>query len=218
MLRVWQKRLLNNRESVQYDFTTSGAHSLDIKAGTYDVWLVAGGAGGALIYNNSTTMKYVAKGGVGGVICARINIPRDLTITINVGRGGVSRMVRTSEGSSATGDNGQNSSITGIPNLTLVAGGGTSASASVNNPVAGIQGTNTATGANLVRIIENNVNTIISEAGQSSSTQRLVRNQANTNWAENTDKGSGGTVGWDSNSAFRINPGKMGLVRIKSVY
>lgn len=221
MLRAWQKRLLDNRPAVTYEFATTGAHEQVIDAGIYDVWLVGGGGGGACLRQSQTNSKAWARGGVGGVLHVRINVPVQTTITVNVASGASSRQANfTSAGVTASGDNGNATSITGFEGVVLIAGGGTGArvqstSTTATNRYVGTQGTNTASGQNIVSVIENNVNTIASTQGTSSAQSRSASGQPNTNWAENTAKGSGGDVGW-AGSSFILRVGGIGFVRIKT--
>lgn len=221
MLRVWQKRLLNNKPSATFEFATAGAHSQVIDAGIYDVWLVGGGGGGACLRQSQTNSKAWARGGVGGVLHVRINVPVQTTITVNVASGASSRQANfTSAGVTVSGNNGNATSITGFANVTLIAGGGTGATVQSTSTTAtrrdvGTQGTNTASGSNVIAVIENNVNTIASTQGTSSASSRTASGQPNTNWAENTQKGCGGDVGWAGNS-FILKVGGIGFVRIKT--
>lgn len=222
MLRLWQKRLLDNRPSVTFEFTTAGAHSQVIDAGIYDVWLVGAGGGGAMLRNSRVGDKAWARGGVGGVIHVRINVPVQTTITVNIGSGGASRMgTFSSAGVTASGDNGGNTSITGFANVTLIAGAGTGASVqststTATNRYVGNQGQNTASGSNVIAVLENNLNTITSTQGKSSANARTATGQANTNWSEDTQKGCGGDVGWTGATSFILKAGGIGFVRIKT--
>lgn len=222
MLRAWQKRLLDNRPAVTFEFATAGTHTQVIDAGIYDVWLVGAGGGGAMLRQSQTGTKAWARGGVGGVVHARINVPVQTTITVVVGSGGASHMGNfTSAGVTASGDNGGNTSITGFLNVALTAGAGTGArvqstSTTATNRYVGTQGTNTASGSNVIAVLENNYNTIASTQGTSSAQSRSASGQANTNWAENTQKGCGGDVGWAGSTSFIMKAGGIGFVRIKT--
>lgn len=222
MLRAWQKRLLHNRPSATFDFSTVGSHEQVIDAGIYDVWLVGSGGGGALLRSSQSGSKAWARGGVGGVLHVRINVPEQTTITVNVASGATSRMgTFSSAGTTASGDNGNATSITGFENVTLIAGGGTGASVQSSSTTAtrrtvGVQGTNTASGANVISVLENNVNIITSTQGTSTATSRQATGQANTNWEEDTQKGCGGDVGWVSSTNYILKAGGVGFVRIKT--
>lgn len=206
-----------------FEFATSGAHTQVIDAGIYDVWLVGAGGGGSLLRASRTGSRMYACGGVGGVLHVRINVPAQTTITVNVGSGGATRMLNfTSSGVTATGDNGTATTITGFANLSLSAGAGTGARVqSVSDTMAdryvGVQGTNNASGSNLIAILENNVNKITSISGTASSTsqRRTASGQANINW-EDTQKGCGGDVGWTSATNHILKAGGVGFVRIKT--
>lgn len=222
MLRAWQKRLLDNRPAVTYEFATAGTHEQVIDAGIYDVWLVGAGGGGACLRSGKSGAKHWARGGVGGVLHVRINVPVQTTITVNIGSGGSSRSgVFSSAGTTASGDNGNITSIVGFENVSLTAGAGTGASVQSSSTTAtrrnvGVQGTNTASGSNIIAILENNAQTIISTQGTSSASSRTASGQPNTNWTEDTAKGSGGDVGWSDNS-FMLLIGGSGFVRIYSI-
>lgn len=226
MLRVWQKKLLNNKTDQQFDFGTPGSYSHVFEAGIWEIWLVGGGGGGA----SASVGEYYgrvdewAKGGVGGVIGVKIKVLEKTTATINIANVTNSVYINTTDGE-ITAQNGQNTSITGLDGVDLVAGGGGgayvylrrySSSSRVATRTPGVQGTNTATGENLIEIIENNKNIIISENGELGVVQRYA--QPNTNWAEDTSRGCGGSVyftGSDISSAVAISGG-IGFVRIKT--
>lgn len=221
MLRLWQKDLLNNRPSATFDFSDVGSHEQVIDAGIYDVWLVGAGGGGACLRSSQSGTKHWARGGVGGVLHVRINVPVQTTVTVNIGGGGTSRSGTFSgAGTTASGDNGGNTSVVGFANVSLTAGAGTGASVQSSSTTAtrrnvGVQGTNTASGSNIIAILENNAGTIVSTQGTSSASSRTASGQPNTNWAENTAKGSGGDVGWSGNN-FMLRIGGGGFVRIKT--
>lgn len=222
MLRVWQKRLLHNRPSVQFDFDTVGTHTQVIDAGIYDVWLVGGGGGGALLRQSQTGTKHYARGGVGGVLHVRINVPTQTTITVVVASGATGQMgTFASAGVTVQGTNGNPTTITGFANVTLTANGGTGAriqstSTTASNRYVGTQGQNVASGSNIISILENNVNTIVSTQGTSSAQSRSATGQPNINWEENTQKGCGGDFGWADSTSFINKAGGIGFVRIKT--
>lgn len=222
MIQAWQKRLLNNRPSVQYDFTTSGTHTQVLDAGIYDISLVGGGGGGALVSVASTGVKQYARGGVGGVIQVRVAVPVQTTVTINVGTGGTSaRAGFTGSATNATGVNGGTTNITGLDNAILSAGGGSAASVTATSQTAanrtpGVQGENTISGTNVMTIYADNEIAITSTQAASTDSRRTVIGQSNLNWPENTQKGMGGDIGWNSNTSFIMRPGGVGFVRIKT--
>ena len=219
MLRLWQKDLLNNRPSATFEFSEVGSHEQVIDAGIHDVWLVGAGSGGVCLLSSQSGTKHWARGGVGGVLHVRINVPVQTTITVNIGRGGSSRSgTFTSAGTTVSGDIGGNTSIVGFENVSLTAGAGTGASVQSSSTTAtrrngGVQGTNTASGSNIIAILENNAQAIVSTQGTSSANSRTASGQPNTNWTEDTSKGSGGDVGWSGNN-FMLRPGGNGFVRI----
>lgn len=208
MLRVWQKRLLNNKRSAQYDFSIAGTHEIELPAGIYEMWLVGAGGGGAGTIRLAGGVEIV-RGGVGGIIHAKINVPTTTRINVNIGIGGES----IGGSGDHTGTNGQNTSITGLMNVIIYAGGGTAGSVTHQgaisvNSVAGIQGTNSATGNNILAILENNPVSVISEIGVSGV-------QANTGWTENTNIGCGGGFSAKTTN-FPSIQGGTGFVRIKT--
>ena len=219
MLRLWQKDLLNNRPSATFEFSEVGSHEQVIDAGTYDVWLVGAGGGGAGLRSGQSGTKHWARGGVGGVLHVRVNVPVQTTITVNIGGGGSSRSgIFASAGTTASGDIGGNTSIVGFENVSLTAGAGTGASVQSSSTTStrrkvGVQGTNTASGSNIIAILENNAQEIVSTQGSSSANSRTASGQPNTNWTEDTAKGSGGDVGWSGNN-FMLRTGGDGFVRI----
>ena len=151
----------------------------------------------------------------------RVNVPTQTTITITVASGATSKYgTFSSAGTTAQGDTGHATTITGLANATLSAGGATGArvqstSTTASNRYVGVQGTNVANGSNIVAILENNVNTITSTQGTSSSQSRSATGQPNTNWEENTQKGIGGDCGWAGNN-FVLKAGGIGFVRIQT--
>ena len=144
-----------------------------------------------------------------------------LSWNTNVASGATSKYgTFSSAGTVAQGDTGHATTITGLANVTLSAGGATGAKVQSSSTTAtrrdvGIQGTNVANGSNVVAILENNVNTILSTQGTSSSSSRTASGQPNTNWEENTQKGIGGDCGWSGNN-FLLKAGGIGFVRIQT--
>lgn len=222
MLRVWQKKLLIKQTPIDVSFDTAGTHTASLEPGEYDIWLVGGGGGGALwTLNNTSGVKHYAMGGVGGVLHVRVLVLNKTNITVNVGSAGTSRYgVSATTGYTVSGLDGSATSITGLSNANLVAGAGSKASVTVTsttttNRYPGSQGTNTATGSNVLAVLENNVNTIVSGENVSSATSSGSTCVPNINWPANTDKGRGGGLRWESNRTTMMSGGP-GFVRIKS--
>lgn len=209
----------NSFVKLSLDFGSVGTTQQELPAGTYDVWAVGGGSGAALLANLSSKSKHYAQGGVGGVIHAQITLPQTTTVTVTVGSGAMSGNKNfTGGGTTQTGNTGTASSVTFGDN-SIIAGAGTpgsvtSTSGSASNRTAGKQGTNSATGPNILKIIENNQNTITSQEGTSTASSRTPAYVLNTNWSENTARGQGGDVGWSSDTAFQNRSGGSGFVRI----
>lgn len=194
---------------IDESFSSAGAHSLTLNSGQYEIWLVGAGGGGSGTTGISSSVS-INRGGVGGVLHVKVNVPDVVTITINVGSGGAS--------SGGSGDhagvNGQNTSITGLNNVSIYAGGGTrgttthTGSISIKS-VPGVQGTNSATGGNLLQIIENNPVQVISVYGEAGV-------QPNDGWPENTNVGCGGGFSAKTTS-FPTISGGTGFARVKKV-
>lgn len=208
MLRIWQKRLLDNNKPEIYEFAEAGAHTLDLGVGIWEISLVGGGGGGAGAMSTIFDLVGWADGGVGGTLRVRIKVPTKKTITINVADSSISRYFGAAHGSA---EQGKDTTITGLDDVVLVAGGGTSGSIlqSEFQPVPGIIGTNTATGSNLISIIENNPRTIVSKSGR---TQRTTSQTVNSNWPEDTSCGAGGAV--YPRVSPRLIDGGVGFVRL----
>lgn len=210
MLMAWQRRLLNNRPYFRQVFTASGSVRLD--AGKYKITLVGGGGGGAGSLLSRTRAFSWAKGGVGGVVIAVVNLSSQAVLNITVGAGGKS----TGGSGTANGANGTNTIVAGVPGAVMIAGAGSGASAWFSGysgqGTPGAQGTNTVTG--VARVIANNANTITSTKGVAGSAGRTPSLQANTN-SPNTSVGAGGDVGVRSTSFYALT-GTAGYVIIET--
>lgn len=222
MIHAWQKRLLNNKPVFIKEYNTPGEYDVDLDAGVYEGWLIGAGAGGAILNNIRTTGKTYAQGGVGGTLHVRFTVPERTTIKIIVGARGInSASTYTGSGVSATATAGGDSYITGLANTTMQAGGGThaqvvSTSSTSASGTAGLQGTNTAVGDNILAILANNATVIKSATATSTATRRTPTGAANLNWLEKTSTGAGGDLGWDGNNILNRLAGQ-GFVRIYSI-
>lgn len=216
MIRAWQKRLLRSRKGYIKDFDNAGTFQHVFEPGIYEITLIGGGGGGTSVKFSSTNATSVCDGGVGGVLKARIKVLTDTTATIQVGKGGDSKS-KYSTGYVANytpADNGQVSKITGLSNVSLVAGAGTGAIG--QNDTVGTQGQNTYSGSNIISILENNTQTIISRKHTTNANTRIGNPVYNVNFAEDENKGCGGTVNWEGSKATPINGG-VGFVRIETI-
>lgn len=185
MLRVWQKRLLDNKPSVYLEFK-SGTHEVELTSGQYEIILI--GAGGFSAYLSRVVVSrptilyeyFGAQGGVGGTARARLNITGSPTVTIHVGERG--------------GD--KDTYITGVEGFTLRAGGGTDSNVtSYNSGTAGQMGQNTMEGAFLS--LESNAITIDSKTTYNSKASQLplrFMSLANANYPEDPTYGSANTT------------------------
>lgn len=180
MLRVWQKRLLDNKPVILREFTT-GTHTLQLPSSQYEIVLI--GSGGLSDYEREIVVArpviqyraFLAQGGVGGTIIARLNISGNPTITVHVGD-----------------SSDKDTYITGINGFVLRAGGGTNANVtSTSSGTAGVMGTNQASGSFLS--IVNNPETLVSNTyyyDKIATVPTQLLNKPNTNYQPNTSKGS----------------------------
>lgn len=216
MIQAWQKRLLNNKPSVNLTYR-AGTHDVKLDAGQYQITVIGGGGGAALL--NTGGYYGLAKGGVGGTLTAIVNIPVRQTITLNVGSGGTSTI---NSGATAAGTAGNNTSISGIDGVVMIAGGGTAATVTPGGytgvKVQGVQGTNTVSG--VLEILADNTNKITSiqrTRTPNNPNTNAGGGQANTNWPDNTSAGCGGDVAWNYAGTLTEQPGGDGLVNIRSL-
>lgn len=215
MLQCWQKRLLNNRPVTKLEFFESGTATLD--AGKYRATLIGQGGGGALVRVSGTNHIGLALGGVAGTLVAVFNITEQTDIAITIGTPGTSK---AQINGTANGTPGENTTITGLPGITLIAGGGTGASVTASgyttNRTAGVQGQNVATGVLAIEADNTNVITSTTRSFSVASTpSRTPSGQANTNWPADTKRGQSGDCGWRGTSYIILN-GSTGYVLIES--
>lgn len=180
MLRVWQKRLLDNKPVILREFT-AGTHTFQLPSSQYEIVLI--GSGGLSDYEREIVVArpviqyraFLAQGGVGGTIIARLNISGNPTITVHVGD-----------------SSDKDTYITGIEGFVLRAGGGTNANVtSTSSGTAGIMGTNQVSGSFLS--IVNNPETLVSNTYYYEKIRTVpvqFLNKANTNYRPDTSKGS----------------------------
>ena len=215
MIRAWQKRLLRSRADYTKDFNSAGTFQHTFEPGFYEITMVGGGGGGTSLKFASNNKTTVVDGGVGGVLKVKIKVLTDTTATIRVGGGGnsKSKYEQSNIGQYVPADNGESTIITGLTGVNLTAGAGTGAQ---NRTTPGTQGTNSYSGANIVSVLENNVRTITSGFSEVTATNRTGNPVYNTNFAENENKGCGGTVNWTGSTAKPVNGG-IGFVRIKTI-
>lgn len=180
MLRVWQKRLLDNKPVILREFT-AGTHTFQLPSSQYEIVLI--GSGGLSDYEREIVVArpviqyraFLAQGGVGGTIIARLNISGNPTITVHVGD-----------------SSDKDTYITGINGFVLRAGGGTNANVtSTSSGTAGIMGTNQVSGSFLS--IVNNPETLVSKTyyyDKIATVPTQLLNKANTNYQPDASKGS----------------------------
>lgn len=184
MLRVWQKRLLDNKIFIEHEFK-SGTHTLQLPSGQYEIVLV--GCGGLSDSEREVVVArpvlqwraFLAQGGVGGTVIARLNISGNPTITIHVGD-----------------SSNKDTYITGIEGFVLRAGGGTNAVVtSTSSGTAGVIGRNTVSGSFLSII--NNAENLESKTyyyPQIANVPTQLLTRLNTNYQPDTSRGSARTV------------------------
>lgn len=144
------KRLLGRIPSVTlFNELSSGTYTVDMLPGVYDITACAPGGGGVSAYSNiaGRAMGY-ARGGVGGTVRIRVRVHTACTATIfiptTVGGAGhyhgspqVFNQAFTNAGEAWTAPTAGNTTITGIPNLSLTCYGGTGASFYANTNTSG---------------------------------------------------------------------------------
>lgn len=203
-----------------YENTDAGTYSVALAKGKYEITLIGGGGGGAGARSSAVNNHHYAQGGVGGTLQFIANLATASTIQIVVGAGGTtSSGTFASAGSSWTGTNGGATTISGFPNLSASAGGGTGAniastSTSGCNRNVGIMGTNSLSGSALVETLLNNPNAVTSLQSTSTGTTRTAVGRANLNWEENTNEGKSGDHGWNNTTMINMI-GAAGFVRVR---
>ena len=214
MLQCWQKSLLVNRRVFRQEFATSG--SVELELGRYRITAIGAGGGGSAGKTAGNTHGY-AKGGVGGTLVVDVVIRQKTQVNVTIGTGGTSAFTVTNL-ATAAGTTGGNTTVSGIPNVQIIAAGGTGGSTKITGRTTertpGVQGVNTAAGN--ITIIENNKNQIISyeRPTPSSTTSRMASYQYNTNYTDGK-KGGGGDTGWSGDNFTPLNGGN-GFVVIES--
>lgn len=218
MIQAWQKYLLNARKKYRQVFTTDGTVVLD--AGRCFFTLCGGGANGIGGITGIQANSYAgaAQGGVGGILRVLVNIPMQTTLSLHIGKGADAGTFYNS--GTHTGLSGGNTYITGLPGVTMQAGGGQAPSVTIANgvisPVPGLQGVNSYSG--VIRVIADNAQKILSSSmtGQFRAGPRPAERVYNTNLPEDTSKGSAGGNGWRGPQALLAIPGLDGLIIIES--
>lgn len=226
MIQAWQLRLLNNKPYINIEHSAAGTYNETLPVGDYRITLIGHGGGAIGAQSRAGTFNW-AQGGVGGTLQVLLSLTKAANIQINVGGGGQAQTrLYSGAGIVLNGVDGTATTITGIPNVTLVAGGGTGATfqsttESAGTRTVGVMGTNSVLGVKQVLI--NNPTNILSDSGQFFTTveTREPTGKANINYPNNTDIGRGGDCGWvtSSNSygTIRQITGGAGYVLIETV-
>lgn len=226
MIQAWQLRLLNNKPYINIEHSTAGTYNETLPVGDYRITLIGHGGGAIGAQSRAGTFNW-AQGGVGGTLQVLVSLTKAANIQITVGGGGRAQTILYSgAGVELNGVAGTATSITGIPNVTLVAGGGTGAkfistTSSAGIRTVGVMGTNSVSGVKQVLI--NNPTNIISDNGQLFTTAEIREptGKANINYPNNTVIGRGGDCGWVTSSSsygtIRQITGGAGYVLIETV-
>ncbi len=222
-----QARLFYSSDPVVvFESTEAGTQLLVLSPGTYEITLIGGGGGAAGRRSGVGGNHFYAMGGVGATLQFIAKLTTNATIEVTVGAGGATRNAVFSDASAGTlsGVAGGASVITGFPNLTAQANGGTpgtlTATSSTNcTMVAGTIGSNVLSGSTVTEIKINNPSPCESRTGTgaATSTQRRTSGRVNDNWAEDTSRGKGGDSGWVNKTSFLAQVGATGFVRIKMI-
>lgn len=221
------KRLIYNIPVVVYERYGAITEQITLAPGLYEFVTIGGGGGGVILTgrSSSSVSRHWACGGVGGTVRVQVFVHRETVITITVAGGAQGHTGSfTSSGTTLQGNQGSDTSVSGIDNLTLISRGGTGAnitstSATGANRTPGVIGTNTVSGSAIRKVLANNTINIVSENGvvsaqgaQSSPSMPVVFAN-NVNWPANVVYGRGGSVGFPGGMASNF-PGNHGYVRI----
>lgn len=186
------KRLLGRIPSVTLiNEISTGTYSVYMVPGVYDITACAPGGGGVCAYATLTgTSLGYARGGVGGTVRVRVRVNTACTATIyippTVGGAGyyhgspqVFNQQFVNAGVGWTAPTGGNTTITGIPNLSLTCYGGTGASfyADTNSTGTGTPGTQGSVSVSGSAIISTSINSNLTPVTSLQSSGR----QDNTN-------------------------------------
>jgi hypothetical protein len=203
-----------------FESNAVGTTTLILNPGTYEITLIGGGSGLSGYWRYPYGIKqshpsYIS-GFCGGTIQARVKISAATSVSVVVGGAGANKVVARASNVPVQGNKGSDTYITGIPNATLIGGGGVSANITwatddvatrYDSGTMGHPGINTASGSAVSAIILDNPNT------ETSYTWRVLgAPYSNTNWPENTALGRGGSY---SPRGTGLSDGSPGFVRIK---
>ena len=204
-----------------FEQSAAGTYSLALAPGKYEITLIGGGGGASGRRSTAVNNHHYAQGGVGGTLQFTANLTSSATVQIVVGAGGTTNTgtFSSASGGTVSGTAGGATSITGFPNLTASAGGGTAASTRATSTSActrtvGTIGKNTLSGSAVIATSIDNPNACVSSQSTSTSTQRTPTGRVNDNWPEDNTRGKSGDSGWNGNN-FISMVGATGFVRIK---
>ncbi len=204
-----------------FEESTAGTYSVALAPGKYEITLIGAGGGASGRRSTAVNNHHYAQGGVGGTLQFTANLTIAATVQIVVGKGGTtnSGTFSSASGGTVSGTAGGATTLTGFPDLTASAGGGTAGSTRATstsgcNKTVGVIGTNMLSGSAVIATSINNPNPCTSLQSTSTSTQRRPTGRANDNWPEDTTRGKSGDSGWNGNN-FLSMVGASGFVRIK---
>jgi hypothetical protein len=220
------RKILDHGSRLIYENYTAGTYQVTLTPGRYVISLIGAGGGSSgitKIKSGNAESMYTATGGVGGVVEATVYVSSTTTATIKVGQGGAGiTNASLTEGVEYQSKTGEQSSITGIPNLVMTAGAGTGATTmrsgySITMNV-GTQGQNSISGSAVLKTNSNNAQTIESRRGSYSAINTPTGSiqTLNANWNNDT-VGASGLLTWTTSGVWTTDgKGKSGGVKIRT--
>lgn len=220
------RKILDHGSRLIYENYTAGTYNVTLDPGRYVISLIGSGGGSSgitKILSGTVNQMITATGGVGGVVEAVVYVSARSNVTIKIGQGGDGiTNANLSEGTEYQSKAGEESTITGIPNLVMIAGAGTGATTMKSGYAltmnAGFQGENEISGSALLKTNANNATAIESRRGaySPSSTPTGSIQTLNSNWSNDT-VGASGLLTWTSSGTWSTDgKGKSGGVKIRT--
>lgn len=220
------RKILDHGSRLIYENYTAGTYSVTLDPGRYVISLIGSGGGSSgitYILQGQVSQMITATGGVGGVVEGVVYVSTRSNITIKIGQGGDGiTSAQLSNGTEYQSKAGEESTITGIPNLVMKAGAGTGATTMKSGysvtMTPGVQGQNEISGSALLKTNANNA-TVIESSGAAYSANNTPTGSAqtlNSNWSNN-NVGASGLLTWTSSGAWSTDgKGKSGGVKIRT--
>lgn len=173
---------------VVFESNDTGSYNVGLGAGAYYVVLIGGGGGGAYCHYAAghDLFDYYAQGGVAATFQGYLQVMNDCDVVVTLGDRGQTNSAISQGQVDVSGTSGTSSSIVGIPDITLSAGGGTFGKiVGGNSRTAGTMGVLTIFGSHFLKVDMNSNEHLIW-----SSTAAGYRR--NTNYPTNNIFGQGG--------------------------